>query len=567
MDLLEKRYQQWLASPVVSSSMKDVLKAMSQDEKVDAFFKNIEFGTAGMRGVLGPGTNRLNEFTLKKANVAFAQYLLQQFPDGQSMGVVIAHDNRHMSREFTLQTAETLNLYGFKTYIFDGLRPTPELSFAVRYLKTCAGIMITASHNPKEHNGYKIYDENGCQLVPEKIEPLLEIIAKLPDVLDVEVVTAPSRGNNTQLSSEIDHAYINEVLNIQINHDLPVKNYKIVFSPQHGASYRLAMEIFDTIHYHLIPVASQCDPDPDFSGTITPNPEDPRAYIEAIKLAKAHEADLVLITDPDADRVGLAYKSSHGSYELLNGNASAAILLDYILSQRKAKGLLSDHGAMYSTIVTSSFGKTIADSYGLTTKLFLTGFKFIGNQIQYDLEHQGPKFEFGYEESYGCLVAPFVRDKDALQALVMYSEMACYYQQKGLHLDEVYDQLCQRYGYHVDVVHAIEFKGLEGAKRMVQILNDLRENPPKEILGIKVLCIEDYLRSIKICPQGETPIDLPKSDVLKFILEDHSTIIVRPSGTEPKCKFYYGVKGTDKEKVTALPDLFHREVLRLIKYE
>lgn len=567
MDVIEQRYERWMKAPNVSKTMKASLLAMTQEEKVDAFFKNIEFGTAGMRGILGPGTNRLNEFTLKKANVAFARYLLNTFKNGQSMGVVISHDNRRMSREFTLQTAEILNRYGFKTYIFDDLRPTPELSFAVRYLKTCAGIMITASHNPKEHNGYKIYDENGCQLVPEKISPLLDIISQLPDVLDVQVEDMSPKGNNIVLSSEVDQAYIREVLSIQINRDLPVKKYKIVFSPQHGASYRLAMEIFDTIHYHVIPVVSQCEPDPDFTGTLTPNPEDPRAYIESIKLAKKHQADLVLITDPDADRVGLGYLSSKGTYELMNGNASAAILLDYVLSQRKEKGLLSKNGAMYSTIVTSSFGKTIAESYGLTTKLFLTGFKFIGNQIQYDIEHNGPKFEFGYEESYGCLVAPFVRDKDALQALVMYSEMACYYHQKGLHLDQVYDQLCQRFGYHVDVVHAIEFKGLEGANRMVQILKELRENPPKEILGRKIECIDDYLLSTRVCPEGITKIDLPKSDVIKFTLDDQTTIIVRPSGTEPKCKFYYGIKGHDKEKVTALPDLFHREILRAINFK
>lgn len=567
MDRIEENYQKWLNSANVSATMKAKLLQMSPEEKVDAFFKDIEFGTAGMRGVLGPGTNRLNEFTLTKANVAFAQYLLNRFPKGQQMGVVIAHDNRHMSREFTLQTAATLNRYGFKTYIFDSLRPTPELSFAVRHLHTCAGIMITASHNPKEHNGYKIYDEQGCQLVPEKIAPLLEIIETMPDVLDVFVDELLPHGENILLSSEVDEAYIKAVLDIQINRDLPVKNYKIVFSPQHGASYTLAMRIFDSIHYHVIPVASQCDPDPDFKGTLTPNPEDPRAYIEPIKLAKMHQAELVLITDPDADRVGVAYRKRDGSYDLLNGNQSAAILLDYVLSQRQQKGLLSKHGAMYSTIVTSSFGKTIAESYGLTSRLFLTGFKFIGSQIQHDIENNGPNFEFGYEESYGCLIAPFVRDKDALQALVMYSEMACYYHQQGLHLDEVYENLCLRFGYHVDMVHAIEFKGLEGANRMVTILKELRENPPKEILNRRVMCIDDYLLSTHTCQGVVTPIDLPKSDVIKLTLEDQSTIIVRPSGTEPKCKFYYGIKGNDKEKVTALPDLLHQEVLRLIRYQ
>ena len=564
MDVIEQRYERWMKAPNVSKTMKASLLAMTQEEKVDAFFKNIEFGTAGMRGILGPGTNRLNEFTLKKANVAFARYLLNTFKNGQSMGVVISHDNRRMSREFTLQTAEILNRYGFKTYIFDDLRPTPELSFAVRYLKTCAGIMITASHNPKEHNGYKIYDENGCQLVPEKIAPLLEIISQLPDVLDVQVEDMSPKGNNIVLSSEVDQAYIREVLNIQINRDLPVKKYKIVFSPQHGASYRLAMEIFDTIHYHVIPVVLQCEPDPDFKGTLTPNPEDPRAYIESIKLAKEHQADLVLITDPDADRVGLGYLSSKGTYELMNGNASAAILLDYVLSQRKEKGLLSKNGAMYSTIVTSSFGKTIAESYGLTTKLFLTGFKFIGNQIQYDLEHNGPKFEFGYEESYGYLIESFVRDKDALQACVILAEAISYYKHQGLTLVDVLNQLYQNYGYHLEDQMSLTLTGEEGVNKIKAILNHFRESIIEDFAGIKVKSKEDYLKGIKYSESLSSVLNFPSSDVIKYAFEEGSWLAIRPSGTEPKCKFYFCILGKEhnqaNEKYKAIKEALQSHI-------
>ena len=448
----QENYNRWLNSLNVDEKTKAELKAMDQKAIDDAFFKDVEFGTAGMRGVLGPGTNRMNEFTVRKATVAFGYYLLELFPNAKNEGVVISHDNRHMSREFTLLSAKTLNDLGIKAYIFDSLRPTPELSFAVRYLKACGGIMITASHNPKQYNGYKVYDETGCQLVPDKIKRLLEILADLPNELDVKYDVAEKRGETIMLDNKVDDEYVRLVESIAINRDLDKSNFKVVFTPNHGTSYVNSMRIFNDLGYKIYPVMSQVDPDPDFSGTLSPNPEDARSFIEPIKLAKEINADLIVMTDPDGDRVGLGYKATDGSYQTLTGNQSAALLMDYIFSQKQQKGTLSKDGVMYYTIVTSSLGGDIARHYGVKVEEFLTGFKFIGNRIDYyeKLGH-GPKFEFGYEESYGCLIAPFARDKDGCQAILMYCEMALFYFLQGKRLDEAWDDLCKRFGYHQDI--------------------------------------------------------------------------------------------------------------------
>ena len=547
MTLTEQNYQRWLNSPKVSEETKQELRKMNQAQIDDAFFKDVEFGTAGMRGVLGPGTNRLNSFTVTKATVGFAQYLLELFPKAKEMGVVISHDNRHQSRDFTLLSAKVLNDFGIKAYIFDALRPTPELSFAVRYLKACGGIMITASHNPKEYNGYKVYDETGCQLVPEKISRLLELIAALPNELDVEYKKADVLGETVMLDNKVDDEYVRLCESIAINKDLDKSNFKIVFTPNHGTSYVPSMRIFKDLGYDIVPVLSQCNPDPDFSGTLSPNPEDPRSYIEGLKLAKEVGAKLLVMTDPDGDRVGLGYLASDGSYQTFTGNQSAAILLDYILSERKKKGLLSDNGVMYNTIVTSSLGKEVASYYGVKTEQFLTGFKFIGNRIDhYEKLGNGPHFEFGYEESYGCLVAPFARDKDGCQAILLYCEMALYYDRLGKPLDVVWDELQQRFGYHLDIAYSIEFKGSTGQQAMDNLMDGLHKAPLKELSGVKVIRVEDYNKQEAYEADKVEKINLPKSNVVKLFFENGNTITVRPSGTEPKVKFYIGMKSKTK---------------------
>ncbi|MFA5481438.1 MAG: phospho-sugar mutase [Bacilli bacterium] len=557
-------YARWLESAKVSTTMKEQMKAMSLEEIDESFFKNIEFGTAGMRGILGPGTNRMNFFTIQKAAVGFALYLREKFAGARSSGVVISHDNRHMSREFTMQIADIFSKMGIRTYIFDSLRPTPELSFAVSYMKACGGVMITASHNPKEYNGFKVYDEHGCQLIPDKIARLIDIIDSLPDELNLEVIESVKRGEIITLDKTVDDEYVRLVKLIQLNPNLPKKGYKIVFTPNHGTSYVNAMRVFNDCGYEIYPVLSQIEPDPDFSGTLSPNPEDKRSYIEPTKLARQIGAQLIVMTDPDGDRVGLSFLSSKGEYELLTGNQSAALLIDYLLKERKRLGRLSKKGIVYDTIVSSDLGRTIAKSYGLKVETFLTGFKFIGNRIQHYLENGGPTFEFGYEESYGCLIAPFARDKDGIQAILMYCEMALYHHLHGKTLDVVYDELQQKHGYRLDVSYSVDFRGSAGIQKMRDIMKRLSDREITSIAGHHVVEVRDYMTQT-ITNEGETySLDTPKADVVILILDDESSIAVRPSGTEPKCKFYFGVKGPSAEAIKNIPNKLFNEIKNIL---
>ena len=493
----------------------------------------------------------MNVYTVKKATIAFALYLLEKFPNAKEAGVVISHDNRHMSREFTLLSSKILNEMGLETYIFDSLRPTPELSFAVRELHTVGGIMITASHNPKEYNGYKVYDENGAQLVPEKIKRLFEIIDEIPDELSINVKVDEHPGHETVLSHVIDDKYVELVESIQIHPELSKDDFKVVFTPNHGTSYLNGMRVFKELGYHVIPVTSQCDPDPDFKGTLSPNPEDKRAFIEPIKVAKAHDADLIVMNDPDGDRCGLACKMPDGEYRLFTGNESGALLIHYIMSERQKMGTIPKKGIMYDTIVTSDLGRKIARSFDVEVKSFLTGFKYIGNQLHYDeIMPNRPTFLFGYEESYGCLIKPFVRDKDGLQAILLYSEMALFYKKQGMSIYDALIKVQKEYGYHYDFVDSLYFEGSEGAAMMKKLMDDLHYHAPRAINGIKIIQIDDYLlqKSFDLIDNREKPLGLDKSDVIKIFLADDSWIAVRPSGTEPKCKFYIEVVG-DKDSL------------------
>lgn len=559
-ELAERNFERWLNSPRLSDEEKQELLKMSDQEKDDAFFQNIEFGTAGMRGILGLGTNRMNVYTVKKATIAFALYLLEKFPNAKEAGVVISHDNRHMSREFTLLSSKILNEMGLETYIFDSLRPTPELSFAVRELHTVGGIMITASHNPKEYNGYKVYDENGAQLVPEKIKRLLEIIDEIPDELSINVKVDEHPGHETVLSHVIDDEYVELVESIQIHPELSKDDFKVVFTPNHGTSYLNGMRVFKELGYHVIPVTSQCDPDPDFKGTLSPNPEDKRAFIEPIKVAKAHDADLIVMNDPDGDRCGLACKMPDGEYRLFTGNESGALLIHYIMSERQKMGTMPKKGIMYDTIVTSDLGRKIARSFDVEVKSFLTGFKYIGNQLHYDeIMPNRPTFLFGYEESYGCLIKPFVRDKDGLQAILLYSEMALFYKKQGMSIYDALIKVQKEYGYHYDFVDSLYFEGSEGAAMMKKLMDDLHYHAPRAINGIKIIKIDDYLlqKSFDLIDNREKPLGLDKSDVIKIFLADDSWIAVRPSGTEPKCKFYIEVVGDKDSLKEKAEGLYH----------
>ena len=569
MTILEK-YNRYLAEPTLSDEFRAELLNMTQDEINDAFYREIEFGTAGFRGILGPGSNRLNIYVIRKATVGFAKYLLIKHGARAKMnGVVISHDNRLFSREFTIEAARTLSSYGIKTYLFDSLRPTPELSYAVRKSKAVGGIMITASHNPKEYNGYKVYDKNGCQLLPNDIAPLVDIISKLGFELDVKRGRDPHPGQILILDESYDEAYRRGVRQIQINKSLPKDDFKIVFSPQHGTSYENAVALFRHLKYNVILVKEQCAPDPYFSNTKTPNPEDPEAYELPLIYARDNNADLVMITDPDADRIGIAFLNSKNEYQLYTGNQTGALLIEYILSQRKEQGTLSSNGVIFNTIVTSSLGEKIASSYGVETESLLTGFKYIGARIHHYSKTKEKTFEFGYEESYGYLLSPFVRDKDSLQALVIIAEMVNYYRLQGKRLDQVMDEVSQKFGYHVDTLHSIYFKGQDGEEDMKDMMKVLHNSPIESIAGLKVKTVEDYLYLTKTTGEDIEYIEnLPTTNAIKFILEDGSSIAIRPSGTEPKCKFYYGAVSKSsyadaEEKV----ELLHKAIVEMLNLE
>ena len=567
---ISEKYKRYLSEPTLSDEFREQLENMTDDEINDAFYCDLEFGTAGIRGVLGPGSNRLNVYVIRKATVGFARFLLQKYGSkAKTNGVVISHDNRLYSREFAIESARTLSSYGIKSYLFDDLRPTPELSYAVRKAKAVGGIMITASHNPKEYNGYKVYDKNGCQLIPSEIAGLVDIISKLGFELDVKRGRDPNPGQILMLDESYDEYYRRGVRMIQLNKDLDKTGFKIIFSPQHGTAYENGVKLFKHLKYDMIPVKEQCTFDPYFSNTKSPNPENPEAYELPLIYAKEHDADLILVTDPDADRIGIAFKDSKGEYQLYTGNQTGALLIEYILSQRQEKGILSKNGVIFNTIVTSSLGSKIAKGYDVQTESLLTGFKFIGSRIHYYSKTREKTFEFGYEESYGYLVSSFVRDKDSLQAMVIISEMVNYYRLQGKRLDQVMEDISKKYGYHADKLYSIFFKGKSGLEVMFDIMRRLHAEPLTEIAGKKVTVVEDYLYLSRTSQEGEEYIEnLPSTNAIKFYLEDGSWVAIRPSGTEPKCKFYYeSVSGSSYKEANLFIEKMHASLLEQLKIE
>ncbi len=553
-------YEKWLNFEGLDASLKNELKSMDESTKEDAFYKNIEFGTAGMRGLLGAGTNRMNIYMIRKANVGFAKWILEQ-PDGANRGVAISYDNRHMSYIFANESAKVLAGFGIKTYLMESLRPTPELSFAVRYFKCAGGIMITASHNPAEYNGYKVYDDTGCQLIPEWADQVTKYVNEVEDELTVKVPSSDEAFDYINwVGEEVDKAYYDAVKTCEINPGLDKSDFKIVYSPQHGADNWPVRTVLRDLGYDLVPVLSQCAPDPDYTNTKSPNPEVPSSYEEAIKVAKKVDADVIAITDPDGDRLGVVAKHN-GEYVLMSGNQSAAVYLEYILSQLKKQGKLPSNAVMYNTIVTSDLGELVARSYGVDVEKTLTGFKFIGDKIR-KYEKTGEKqFIFGYEESYGCVVKPFVRDKDAVQAVLLAAECGNFYKKQGKDLIDVLNELYAKHGTFKESQIALAKAGVEGAKRIQEIMATLRVDHPTQIGDYKVTLAEDYQESKR---SDGTTIDLPKSNVLKYYLEDGSWIAARPSGTEPKCKFYFSIKGKDADDAAAKTEKLQKAMMALI---
>jgi phosphoglucomutase len=569
----KKYYEDWLTNPYFDEKTKAELQAIADDENEikERFYKELEFGTAGLRGVIGAGLNRLNIYTVRKATQGLANYILNM--NGAAKGVAIAYDSRRMSPEFADEAALCLAANGIKAYVFESLRPTPELSFAVRKLGCIAGINITASHNPPEYNGYKVYWEDGAQITPPHDKGIMAEVKAVTDFATVKTMTledAKAAGLYETIGAEVDDAYIAE-LKKQVLHqdaiDAVQKDLKIVYSPLHGTGNIPARRILKELGFENVYVVKEQElPDGEFPTVSYPNPEAEEAFELGLKLAKEIDADLVLATDPDADRLGVRVKDKDGVYHTLTGNMSGCLLADYEIGQRKELKGLPEDGYLIKTIVTSNLADAIAKGYDIGLIEVLTGFKFIGQQILgFETSGKG-EYLFGFEESYGCLIGTHARDKDAIVATMALCEAAAYYKTQGKTLWDAMIDMYDKYGYYKDDIQAITLKGIEGLEKIQQILETLRKEPPTEVGAYKVVSARDYQAdTIKNLETGEvTGTGLPQSNVLYYDLTDDAWLCVRPSGTEPKIKFYYGVKGTSLEDADAKSEALGKEVLAMI---
>ena len=539
-------YNQWLESDYFDAETKQELENIKGNEKEieDRFYTDLEFGTAGLRGIIAAGTNRINIYTVRRATFGLANYIIKNTTEEEKeRGVVIAHDNRHMSREFCLEAANTLAACGIKAYIFDSLRTTPELSFAVRKLHTIAGIVITASHNPPEYNGYKVYWEDGAQVMPEIASAITAEVNAITDYSTIPTIKDDQKDLVVMLDDNQDTAFIEAVKTQVIKTELVKKvgkEFKIVYTPLCGTgNVPVTRALAEVGFENVIVVPEEQNPDPNFAGIEYPNPEEHKALTRGIALAKAEGADLVIATDPDCDRVGVAVKTTTGDYALLTGNQIGAMLTNYIIESSKEENKLDPKATLVKTIVTSEFGADIARANNLGVINVLTGFKFIGQKIKSFEESGDRTYLFGYEESYGYLVGTHARDKDGVVASLLISEMAAYYYDKGMSLYEGLQELYKKYGYFKEKTISLTLKGIEGLAKIKEIITYFRENDIKEFNNTKVVDLKDYQKGID---------DLPKSNVLKYFLEDGSWIAIRPSGTEPKLKFYVAVKGQDESE-------------------
>ena len=569
-----KIYQEWLANPYFDEKTKEELRAIANDENEikERFYMDLEFGTAGLRGIIGAGTNRMNVYTVRKATQGLANYIASV--NAQARGVAIAYDSRRMSPEFADVAALCLAANGIKAYVFESLRPTPELSFAVRTLHCIAGINITASHNPPEYNGYKVYWEDGAQITPPHDTGIMAEVKAVTDyakVYTMEKKEAEEKGLYQVIGKDIDDPYI-EALKSQVIHqdaiDAEKDQLKIVYSPLHGTGNIPARRVLKELGFTNVHVVKEQElPDGNFPTVSYPNPEADEAFTLGLKLAKEIDADLVLATDPDADRLGVRVKDKDGIYHTLTGNMSGCLLEEYELSQRKAAaGKLPEDGAVVSTIVTTNMAGAIARAYGLRFIEVLTGFKYIGQQILGFEESGKGTYLFGFEESYGCLIGTHARDKDAIVATMALCEAAAYYKTQGKTLWDAMIDMYEKYGYYKDDIQSITLKGIEGLEKIQSILETLRKNPPAKIGGYQVTSARDYkLDTIRNMATGEiTETGLPKSNVLYYDLTDDAWLCVRPSGTEPKVKFYYGVKGTSLADADEKSKALGEKVLEMI---
>lgn len=547
----QESYQTWLDFADLPDYLREELVAMDEKTKEDAFYTNLEFGTAGMRGYIGAGTNRINVFVVRQATEGLAKLVESKGEEAKKRGVAIAYDSRHFSPEFAFESAQVLAAHGIKSYVFESLRPTPELSFAVRHYNAIAGIMVTASHNPKEFNGYKVYGEDGGQMPPADAAALTDYIRAIENPFAVELADLKASKENgliTVLGEETDVKYLEELKDLSINPDLIAeygKDMKIVYTPLHGTGEMLARRALAQAGFESVQVVeAQATPDPDFSTVASPNPESQAAFALAEELGREVDADVLLATDPDADRVGVEVRQADGSYWNLSGNQIGAIIAKYILEANKQAGTLPANAALAKSIVSTELVTKIAESYGATMFNVLTGFKFIAEKIQEFEEKHNYTYMFGFEESFGYLIKPFVRDKDAIQAVLIVAEIAAYYRSRGMTLADGIDEIFKEYGYFAEKTISVTLSGKDGAEQIKAIMAKFRDNSPEQFNATDIAVFEDFALQTKTDKDGNVEkLTTPPSDVLKYTLADDSWFAVRPSGTEPKIKFYIATVG------------------------
>lgn len=547
----KNNYEMWLNSPYFDEQTKNELLSIKDDEKEiqDRFYKNLEFGTGGLRGIIGAGTNRINIYTVRRATLGVLNYIMKtQGEEGKQKGIVIAHDSRYMSREFCIEVAKTLSAYGVKAYIFEELKPTPELSFAVRYLKCAMGIVITASHNPKEYNGYKVYDSDGGQICIDMANDIIAEVNKIDDystIKSIDFEEALSKNLITILDNEVDDEFIKAVKKQVLRQNIIDeygKKLKIIYTPIHGTGNKPVRKVLNECGFENVMVVKEQElPDSNFSTVKYPNPEEKSVFNIAIEMAKNNGTDLIIGTDPDCDRVGIVVKDSSGEYVVLNGNQVGSLLVRYILESLVEENKLpKNNPTIIKTIVTSELGAKIAKAYNVDCLNTLTGFKFIGEKIKAFEESNDRSFIMGYEESYGYLIGTHARDKDGVVSSLMICEMAAYYSSKGMNLYEALIDTYNKFGYYKEDLKSVTLKGIDGIKKIKEMMLYFRSVKIDNVADVKVDKILDYKNGVD---------DLPKSDVLKFLLEDGSWIAIRPSGTEPKIKFYFGANSDNQEDV------------------
>ena len=567
--MYREKYNEWINSDIINEEIKNELRNIKDEKEIeDRFYKDLDFGTGGLRGIIGAGNNRMNVYTVSKATQGFANYLNESF---ENPSVAVAYDSRNMSKEFATAAALTLCANGVKVFLYESLRPTPVLSFAVRHLNCKGGIVVTASHNPKQYNGYKVYDEFGGQVTDEKANKIISLVNDVKDfsmIKNMSEEEALNKGLLVYIGEDVDKAYIDEVKNLTIRKELvkeKAKDLKIIYTPIHGSGNIPVRRVLSELGYSNVKVVKeQEEPNGNFPTAPYPNPEMPQVFELALEMAKQESPDIIFGTDPDCDRIGVVVKESNGEFKVLTGNQTGLLLTHYVLSALKETNSLPENGVVIKTIVTTEGARKIAEDFGIELMDVLTGFKYIGEKIREFRESGDKKYLFGFEESYGYLAGEFVRDKDAVIASMLIAEMTLYYKEQGMSLYEALISLYEKYGFYKETLISIELEGKEGQEKIASCIDALRNSSIESVDGVKVSTKLDYKLSLEEFNGVKSEIKLPKSNVLKYILEDGSSFVVRPSGTEPKMKIYLAVKGSSLENAESEIERFKSKVMEII---